>query len=60
MNLDQEIKQVAREIAQPLKALIVLPEFLSSISSNHIRLTTIYNRLRWPFLVCLMTATVYS
>jgi hypothetical protein len=50
----------AREMAQQWKALTVLPEVLSSISTTTWWLTTICNRIGCPLLVCLKPLTVYS
>jgi hypothetical protein len=47
----------AEEMAQRVRALIAIPEVLSLISRW---LTTIYNGICCPLLVCLKTATVYS
>ena len=50
----------AGEMAQWLRSLTAFPEVLSSIPSTTWWLTTICNRIWYPLLVCLMTATVYS
>ena len=47
-------------MAQQLRALTALLEFLSSILSNHM---VTYNHLKWdpmPSMVCLKILTVYS
>jgi hypothetical protein len=47
----------AGELALRLSTLTALPEFLSSIPSNHRWLLTICNGIQCPLLVCLKTAT---
>ena len=46
-------------MAQWLRALIALPEVLSSIPSNQV-VTTICNGIQCPLVVSLKTVTVYS
>jgi len=60
VGIKTQISRLERWMAQRLRALDALSDFLSSILINHGWLTTIGNVVCCPLLVCLKTATVYS